>query len=404
MLVKEASDPKLIRIGSDGRTFIPAWRVRNPLEVQETSRDETPTRLAEPTAVKINVQTPLTSFSSYHLYNGGREFRPVLPRSRLLPGASVMISLERLPLSSFVTRIPLFELVNRDLTKWVSDKTIIQSLRLEGDILKIVINQEGPFAEFESFELSAKVDKYPGRSNQRGGVYLECHMTDYIGRKFAIRIRHDGLRQPQFQINRGAGFEVVTLISYDGLRISFRYGVHGTTSTCYLSKPSDLVYDLDSPTHYSGPYLDMVKGMYTGALIVASVKFRRRLERMMFQRGSSYDQGRIGSEIAYVCGEKFLGLRNLVLEEPSKGGKDLFTLVHRVAIQARLLKNRPSKKLKDAIQIELLSLTRKLGHDFRYNPEMRTGYAILSFIEAGSTLKTLLLKVPNPRNWELYSR
>lgn len=315
-----------------------------------------------------------------------------------------MISLERLPLSAFVPGIPQFDLVNRDLTKWVSDKTTIESLRLEGDILKIVINQEGPFAEFGPFELSAKVDKYPGRSNQRGGVYLECHISDYIGRKFAIRIRHDGLRQPQFQINRGAGFEAVTLLSYDGFRISFRYGVHGTTSTLYLLKPSELVYELDSPAHYSGPYLELVKGMYTRALVVASVKFRRRLERMMFQKGSSYDQGRIGSEIAYICGEKFLGLRNLVLEEPSKGGKDLYTLGHRVAIQTRLLKNRPFKGLKDAIQIELLSLTRKLGHDFRYNPEMRIGYAILSFVEAGSNLKTLLLQIPNPGDWHLSSR
>jgi len=88
--------------------------------------------------------------------------------------------------------------------------------------------------------------------------------------------------------------------------------------------------------------------MCSEALIVDSVKFKRRLEQTMLQTGSSYDQGRIGSEIAYLCGVRFLHLRNLVLEEPSKGGKDLYTLDRQTAVQARMLRDTPRRKLENA--------------------------------------------------------
>ncbi len=365
---------------------------------------EPPPRPEEPMALQIKVQNSTKSFSSYHLYDGGHEFRPVLPRTRLSPGASVLISLERLSLASFISRIPTFELVNRDFTRWLSDRTVVKSLSLGGKGLKIKFNQHNPLVNIKTFELNAVVNKYPGRCNQLGGVYLQCRLVDYIGRSLEMRIRHNGYHQPEFQIDRGAGFETVTLMSYDGFRLSLRYGKHGTTSTFYLAGPSELAYESEPPQGYSGHHLDLVQGMFTRALLVDSVRLRRKLEQTMFQFGSSYDQGRIGSEIAYFCSTEYLGLRNLVIEEPSKRGKDLYTLDTRTSLQARMLKNMPGKKLGDAVQIELLSLVRKLAQDYSHNPKMRTGYAILSFVDSGNAIKTLIVEAKRPREWNLSQR
>lgn len=127
------------------------------------------------------------------------------------------------------------------------------------------------------------------------------------------------------------------------------------------------------------------------------MKLKRKLEQMMLRVGSSYDQGRIGTEIAFLCETNFLLLRNLVIEEPSKGGKDLYTFDRKVIMQARMIRDLPTKKLDDYIRSELLSLVRKLQQDFAYNPRARTGYALLSFLNANDTIKVLILQVPNAR-------
>jgi hypothetical protein len=69
-----------------------------------------------------------------------------------------------------------------------------------------------------------------------------------------------------------------------------------------------------------------------------------------------------------------------------------------------MLKNLPVRKLEETIQTELLSLTRKPGHDYGYNPEMPTGYAILSFVDTDKAVKVLILQVPNLSSWRPHSR
>ena len=390
-----AGSSTVVWIGLDGRTYLPASKVNKLLaRAAYRPRGDRP-RLGAPMAVKITARTPFTSFYSYHVYNRGQEFRPVLPRDCISSGTSAAISLEDLQLSSFVRGIPVFEQTNRNFIKWLSDSAIVKSLALRGSLLRILFHQSHPLVDIERFELILIIDRYPGTSNQHGGAYLQCHLADYVGRDYPIRIRHNGVQPPEFQVDRGAGFEAVTLVSYDGFRLSFRYGLHGTTSTIYLAEPSELIYDVQPPRRYCGRYLDLVRGMYSGAFIFESVRPKRRLEQTMLQSGSSYDQGRIGSEIAYVCATRFFDLRNLVIEEPSKGGRDLHTLDTQIAIQARMIRRIPTRRL---IQIELLSLVKKLDQDFSYNSAMRTGYAILSFFDNGRTLKTLALSVQAPAN------
>lgn len=351
----------------------------------------------------MHVETATESFSSYHVFDGGPEFWPVLPRARAIPGSMVKIALEELPIEHFVSEIPSFELTNRDLTKWVSDSALIELLKLNGRTLEIVVSQRDSLTRPKRFQLTTTVNQYPGRCNQNGGVYLQCNLTDYIGRNLAMRVYHNGVDRPQLQIDRGAGFEAVTMLSHDGSRVSFRYGVHGTTSTFYPDGPPSSAYALEPPETYSGAHLNLVRGMYTKAM-VSRIRILGRIERAMLQDGSSYDRGRIGSEIAHVFAIRFLGLKELVIEEPSKGGRDLYTLDQRVAIQARMIRSIPHPDLQEAIQIEFLSLARKLGRDYRYNPGMRTGYAILSFSDTRDQITTIAVQIAHPSEWRLDKR
>ena len=349
------------------------------------------------------VITGSQTFESYHVFDMKQEYWPVLPKSHAPSGASVTISIEKLTVSSFVSGLQPFKLENREKSKWVSDSVQIESIRLEGRKLRIHVSQDRSPTNIGHFELNAILDVYPGRCNQYGGAYIQCHLTDYVGRTLPLRICHNGFDKPSFQVNRGSGFETVTLVSFDGYRLSIRYGFPGTTSTFYLSEPPFSAFLLKPPKSYSGAYLDWVQGMYRNAQIGEAV-IKGRVGRAMFTNGSSYDQGRLGSEIAYVAAKRFLGLCDLVIEEPSKRGRDIFSKDQSVAIQARMIRSTPPEDLKESIQTEILSLARKVGRDYRYNPSMNVGYAILSFPATHGRLNVLVLEVLHPNEWRLDGR
>ena len=383
------------KIGRDGRIFISARRLdsmSNSRIVRETSTSSNHDQIA----VKIEVHDSGGSFFSYHTYKGGNEFRPVLPRDQSAPGEDVIISLEQLSRESFVSGIPSFELENRRNVRWAADRVVLESFAIADDKIRIEVVQDHPLANLSYFTMTGIIDAYPGVSNQHGGVYLQFKLADYIGRVWKMRIRHDGLNPPQIQINRGAGCESVSLLSFDGFRLRVHYGRQSAVSTCYAKPPSEELYGLVQPRSYSGRHLNLVQGKCSYAMIVDSVILHRELEGTMLREGSVYDQGRIGSEIAYLCGAKYLGLRKLVIEEPSRGGKDLYSTDAQVAIQTRMISTRRRRDFGLCIQEELLKLTRKLRQDFKYNPWMARGYAILSFVDYDEVIRTLLLEVPRP--------
>jgi hypothetical protein len=145
---------------------------------------------------------------------------------------------------------------------------------------------------------------------------------------------------------------------------------------------------------YSGSYLDLVQGKYTNAYQIDSVVMVRDLEKAMLEKGGTYDLGRLGAEIAYAAGDKELGLSNLVIEEPAKGGRDLYTQDNTVAIQARLLTDFTGSTRETLVQHALFDLADKLQEDYQNQSQMRDGYAILSYLGADGTLKTIILEVP----------
>lgn len=60
-----------------------------------------------------------------------------------------------------------------------------------------------------------------------------------------------------------------------------------------------------------------------------------------------------------------------------------------------MIRETPARKLERIIRLELDSLITKLHQDFMYNPGIRLGYAVLSFVESGNAVTTLFLRVPN---------
>lgn len=114
---------------------------------------------------------------------------------------------------------------------------------------------------------------------------------------------------------------------------------------------------------------------------------------------ATYAHGRIGAEIAYAAAIKQLGLRQLILSEPSAGGKDLYTKDGQVMVQARLLTKpgplqpgRPRRTLRTHAG----RMVRKLRQDFTYNREARVGYAVLSFLNPKTdSVVATILEVPN---------
>jgi hypothetical protein len=71
---------------------------------------------------------------------------------------------------------------------------------------------------------------------------------------------------------------------------------------------------------------------------VNDIKLARDTERYYLIRGRKYDIGRIGAEIAFTIATRVLGLGDVVLSEPFKGGKDLYTKDREAVIQSRLLR------------------------------------------------------------------
>jgi len=237
---------------------------------------------------------------------------------------------------------------------------------------------------------------YPGVSTTGRGIYAEFAIKDYAGRTRDLRVRYDGF---SFQ---GAGLQLigkgvsdpVSLVSFDGSRFQFVYRSDSRVATIYLIPPSESIYSESVMHAYSGPYLDLVQGKYTKAWQIDKVVLVRDEEKAMLKAGGSYALGRLGSENAYVAGDTQLGLKNIIIEEPSKGGRDLYTQDNKVTIQARFLKNLGTDKVA-TIQNALFDLAKKLQQDYeQQKPQMQEGYAILSYLDTDGTIKTIILEVP----------
>jgi len=346
-------------------------------------------------ALKITVHRGDELFNSYNIYQGGKSFEPTLPEEQVRPGETIPISIEIVPVQAFVGGLRSFELTNPAMIKWAADRETVEQFNLVGNIFSMKIAQDYSLADLKEFVFGGNVEKYPGLSNQQGGVYMQFSMTDYAGNTEEFRIRHDAFDTPTLQFPMGDKFKSVFLVSYDGYRLSVIYGPEKSVATIYIHSPSEAMYRLGEAHAYSGPYLVPVSGRYSAAYAIDGIEFVRNLEKTMLKNGNTYDTGRLGAEIAYVVGTSKLGLKDLILVEPSKGGRDLYTRDGTVAIQARFLIQRlPVDQFRTAIQNALVDLTSKLQQDYENQDKMVQGYAILSYVDTDGTVKSIILEVP----------
>jgi len=264
-----------------------------------------------------------------------------------------------------------------------------------GNAFTMKIAQDYSLADVKEFVFGGNVERYPGLSTNQGGVYMQFSMTDFMGNTEEFRIRHDAFDTPTLQFPMGDKFKSVFLVSYDGYRLSVIYGPEKSVATIYIHPPSEAMYMLGEAHAYSGPYLDLVSGRYSAAYAIDGIEFVRNLEKTMLKNGNTYDAGRLGAEIAYVVATSKLGLKDLILVEPSKGGRDLYTRDATISIQARFLTEKlPEDQLRNAIRNALFQLSDKLQQDYDNQDKMIRGYAILSYVDIDGTVKSIILEVP----------
>ncbi len=387
-----------VRIGTDYRAYLysdasMSEHMRNTFLEKEVQGFKT----GDVSALKITIHKGGQLLPSYHVYQGGEEFRPTMPGEQVKPGDIVSISIEMLPIDSFVNGLTSFEMTNTAFTKWVADDVIVRGFSLNHGIFEMKVMQDSPFVGVTEFTVDGTPVKYPGLSQANDAVYMEFTVPDFMGNTQSMRIRHDGFSAPELALGFDGHFITASLMSYDGFRLSIVYSGHYSVSTIYLHPPSELIYKLGDVHPYSGSYLDSVSGKYSNVFQLDSVNIVRDLEKNILKQGSRYDAGRLGAEIAYVIADKNLGLKNIILEEPAKGGRDLYTSDGKVAIQARLLTEKMTpNQLEGAIQDALSQLVDKLKEDYDNQPRMNNGYAILSYVDTDGVVKSIILQVPKP--------
>jgi hypothetical protein len=354
--------------------------------------------VGERTALRITVHKLWYELPSYHVYEGGKYLTFKLPEEQVQPGDTVGLSFELLPVETFARQIPSFVLTNLAHQAWVADSVVLKDFKVVDGVLEFRVLQKNPWSSGQEFAIKGQVVKYPGESNQYGGLFAEFSIKDYAGRTRDLRLRYDSASSEGLQLVTGVRTSPsVSLVSYDGTRLSIVYGTDNAVATIYIEPPSNLMYSLGTMHPYSGPFFKLVQGRYTTAWQIDNVGILRDLEKEMLDHGLNYDRGRVGAEISYVIGDTRLGLKNIILEEPSKGGRDLYTRDNTVAIQSRLLTERLSPNdLQTKIQGQLADLVGKLKQDYENQPDMKDGYAILSYVDTDGTLRTIILEVPRP--------
>jgi len=341
--------------------------------------------------IGINYDNP--GVTVYAKYSGGKFWKPMYPSSLPRPMGFATGSLKALNVTDFLEGLVPISIVNSFGLRWMPLSTKIMKCSLRDEELGLKLFQSPKVEETTEFNICAISS---GRLQiNTAGVYIEFRISDIFDRSRVLRLYHKGYDEARLALKGSIGFERVVSASYDGvkLRIIAAAGREFSAATLYKTDPASL-YDVDESPSGANDFL--VRGA-ARAFCIERIGVRRKIERATLLSMSTYAHGRIGAEIAYAISSKKLGLTNVILREPSTGGKDLHTKDGRFVIQARLLTNpRPLRlHLHRTLRLQLSRLVRKLRQDFEYNSKMAFGYAILSYLNPNDNLvKSIVLEVP----------
>ncbi len=346
------------------------------------------------TATSLKVTYVEKGITFYHYYTGGDNWIPTVPKELGKYGDVMTIAVSVLTRDDFVNSIPKLALSNDIGVRWLSNKAELTGFSVTGDLLRIDVSQTPALEGVSAYIIEGIASKTLGFN--KGITYLDFQVTDVFGQPRAMRLNFDGYNPAYMGVLSGPDYSPVFFLSSDGARLRFVSNTGGSEieiATIYLEKPN--LYNLGDMNERTLGFT--IDGVYK-AYQIDQVDFQRQLDSLM-ARGSKYDVGRIGAELAYTVGTDKLGLKDIVLVEPSKGGKDLYTLDGKVVFQARMLSATPTtaSAVNDLLKGELTQMVDKLrNEDFKYNPSAVAGYAVLSYIDIDNTVKVVVVEVLPP--------
>ena len=337
----------------------------------------------------------------YHYYSGSSEegvWTPTVPADVAKRGDVITISIDVLTMEDFTRQLPKLKFTNEYSASWVSDRSQVTEYTVSGGQLKIAFS-ESPLSNVESFEVDG-INSVLGFDGKM--THLDFQVLDAFNQPREMRLVYKGYGDAQLRISSGGQnleFSQVLLVSSDEIRLRFVENTGGfstSVATIYVKDPSTL-YALDDM--HEGGLGSKIEAAYKGYYI-NQVNLQRQLEYDIVDHGGVYDVGRIGAEIAYTIAEEKLGLKNIILEEPSKGGTDLHTPGKTVVIQARMLtdpKTLTPDMLKGTIERQLGDLLNNLKQDKENNPLAQKGYAILSYLDpVTKIIRTIIVELHWP--------
>lgn len=342
-------------------------------------------KVGQPASLSVTYTGSGTIVYSY--YKGGSLWLPACPPELSMLRHEQTISVRLLSREEFLVNLTGTPMMNEAGLKWMPAGVVMVGSSLSGNILRLKFFQYPPIEDVGQFTLTCTASKSVGWNAD--GTFLQFQISDMFNRPRILRIYHRGYNNDWLSLQGSMGFERVYLMSFDGfrLRLVTRAGTEFSAATLYTRTPSTM-YVIDSAQPQ-----DFDTGVGPAPQVV-QVTVRRRLESAMLQSVATYAHGRLGAEIAYAIAVTNLGLRDVVLFEPSIGGKDLYTKDGVVMIQARLL-TEPGPlqhdRLRRTIRNQVAQLIRKLEQDFIHNADAKMGYAILSFLDPrdGSVFATI---------------
>ncbi|MDA4115991.1 MAG: hypothetical protein OK442_05500 [Thaumarchaeota archaeon] len=340
----------------------------------------------------LGVSYPQVNMLAYHSYLGGVHWIVRVPRIIARPHEEFS-SVVCVPSGAdFVRNLQTSTPLNVARSPWRADSTRIEYVKTEGDLIRIGLSQRPRLEGISNFEFSGKSPMQLHFVN--GVVDLKFDITDVFGSTRTIAIYHNGYSPAVLGIKAGKQLYHLHHVSFDGFRTNFTFRYRRSnmnTVTLYLRSPAEL-YKIGGLVEK--PNLAMRGSART--FRVESIEISRSYEKRMIAGGRKYQIGRVGAEIALAIAAK-LGLKDVILRDPSLGGKDLYSKDLSSIIQARMLTSTQYASGEDGrteqILLQLARLIRKLKVDFGYNPLARSGYAVLSYLDNSRKILAIVIEV-----------
>lgn len=384
IMVSVGSQNRLFLYSNDGST---QW-------IQASFLESVVPGFTEGESIPLKITYEGRGITTYHLYQGGDAWIPTIPDDVAQPGGTMTISIQVLSIQDFVESLPSIDFVDAEGFSYLADASTLTGYSISGNQLKMSFIQDPPFEDENQFSVTGQTATSLGFGSS-SGVYLDVHITDIFDDARTLRIYFDGYNRPSLGISVGNDFGSVELVSFDGVRLVIAYErAFGDfrTATFYPTPPS-VLYSLSEMQEYSLPYL--VRG-YSESFEIESVTPLRSLEQVIAHQGDKNEVSRIGAEIAYTVATERLGLENVVMEDPSQPGADLYTLDGKTVIEARFLQRTQTETgtaLSGDLQKQLTQMVGKLNSDFRASKTANNGYAILSYLNGQGAIQTIILEV-----------